>query len=490
MPRKRDPLVDTRDLLGRLYRYGAGVDLLAQRRVVLARTPTADRCLTGLSVAANRSALWMGIAAVTAIAGGSRGRRAARAGVAGIGVASAVVNGPLKAAARRTRPEATADGRYRSLVAVPGSFSFPSGHAASAFAFATGMGAVLPWMRRPLRILAGLVGYSRVYTGVHFPSDVVVGAGIGVLAGRLSTAMFSAKTAPRKDAVLLVSGGAGRSEDLARVREQMQKAGFRIRDEIPVEGSDRLRTWTSRPRPPLVVAAGGDGTAGAAADQVAGTEALLGILPLGTSNDFSRSLEIPARPVRAVRVLASGRISTIDAGRFVMPGRPGRHFVHAATAGANVDFAKLATREGFRRRFGRFAYIVAAVRTLRRAEAFDCVLRYDGGEKKLRLMHLAVVNTPVFGGSLGMRLGGVRLDDRALDVVAIEPIPFLRLVWTGLHAIVGFRQPVRGVHVLRTAALQVRTGRSVDVTLDGEISGCLPARFEVAEDALRVLRPE
>jgi len=72
---------------------------------------------------------------------------------------------------------------------MPRSSSFPSGHAASAFAFATAAGSAQPGLSAPLRAVATLVGYSRVHTGVHYPADVLAGAFIGVsaaeLAGRL-----------------------------------------------------------------------------------------------------------------------------------------------------------------------------------------------------------------------------------------------------------------------------------------------------------------
>jgi undecaprenyl-diphosphatase len=133
-----------------------------------------------LSHAADRSRLWLAIAGVVAVAGGARGRRAALEGVVAIGVTSAAVNLVVKPVARRRRPDrvepAVFAGRH---VPMPASGSFPSGHAASAFAFAHAVGRHLPVLALPVRLLAAAVAYSRVHTGVHYPGDVVVGSVTG-----------------------------------------------------------------------------------------------------------------------------------------------------------------------------------------------------------------------------------------------------------------------------------------------------------------------
>ena len=69
---------------------------------------------------------------------------------------------------------------------MPTSTSFPSGHSASAAAFAVAVGDVMPALRWPLRAAAGVVAFSRVYTGVHYPGDVIAGVTTGAVLGRVT----------------------------------------------------------------------------------------------------------------------------------------------------------------------------------------------------------------------------------------------------------------------------------------------------------------
>src|SRR5215207_813714 len=166
------------------------LDAAIYAAVAASPTPTFDRALGSLSRAANHSRLWMGAAAVLAMAGGPRGRRAAASGVASLGVTSAIVNIGLKPLGRRGRPDrAGAAVPVTRHVSMPLSTSFPSGHSASAFA--SGVGASLPVAAMPLRALATLVAYSRVHTGVHYPADVVAGS---VLGGAIAPIVAAAVT--------------------------------------------------------------------------------------------------------------------------------------------------------------------------------------------------------------------------------------------------------------------------------------------------------
>jgi undecaprenyl-diphosphatase len=127
------------------------------------------------------------LAGALAVLGGRSGRRAAARGLVGLSIAATVANGPAKLLIARRRPAA---GARPTLIRMPRSTSFPSGHSASAFGFATGASAEAPMLTPVLLPLASAVAYSRVHAGVHYPSDVaagiLIGVGSGLLAGQWS----------------------------------------------------------------------------------------------------------------------------------------------------------------------------------------------------------------------------------------------------------------------------------------------------------------
>jgi len=170
------------------------VDTAVYAAVAGTDTPALDVAMRRLSGIADHSVLWLGAAAGIALLGGADGRRAATRGLAALGIASAFANLVAKPLTTRRRPDREElEVLAARHVPMPKSSSFPSGHSASAFAFATGAGAVQPSLSAPLRALATLVAYSRVHTGVHYPADVLAGAFIGVSAAELAGRLLDAR---------------------------------------------------------------------------------------------------------------------------------------------------------------------------------------------------------------------------------------------------------------------------------------------------------
>jgi diacylglycerol kinase (ATP) len=285
----------------------------------------------------------------------------------------------------------------------------------------------------------------------------------------------------------------------------------------------------------VVIAAGGDGSVGAAATHLAYSDLPLGILPLGTSNDFARSLRLPLELAEACQTIAGGRVINVDLGR----ARPAltepyalhedaaegaasgsgifqgeAFFTHALTLGLNVAFAQLATNATMRQRFGPLTYPVAALETLAAAQPLDftlsfqnpaCSLAPETSETEIeerpyryQALQVAVINSPIFGGQFAFSVAGVELYDRLLDILIIERFDPRQLLAALQAALApsenGWREAnsknFPGIHHIQAGGVTIATDKPVDVTLDGEIRGRTPIEVTSAARALNVIVPQ
>jgi diacylglycerol kinase family enzyme/membrane-associated phospholipid phosphatase len=184
----REELTTRSPLLRRLHEFDEEVF----ERISGWESPAMDRLMPALSQAASHSKIWIATAAGMWF-GGKRSRRTAVEGLAAVGITSFLANLVAKGLFRRRRPTDQVP-EARGLP-VPPSSSMPSGHTASAAAFARVVGTAYPGLRIPLNALAAAIGFSRVFTGVHYPTDVVAGWLLGKGIGSLT--QKSAATAGR-----------------------------------------------------------------------------------------------------------------------------------------------------------------------------------------------------------------------------------------------------------------------------------------------------
>jgi diacylglycerol kinase family enzyme/membrane-associated phospholipid phosphatase len=402
-----------------------------------------DATMPKLSAAADHSLLWFATAAGLAAFGNRRGRRAALRGVLAVGATSAIASGVLKRLVPRARPP-LASFPFVGPRRRPTSSSMPSGHAASAAAFATAAAIEMPGLAVPLGALAGAVGYSRVYNGVHYPGDVLLGGAIGA-----GVAFATLKVWPRADPTPATARPASRR--LARVAGEPSAdgAGLTIvinpsaRSGRGTDSTDELRTALPAAR---IVAlddgvdlgsalrraaagaralgiVGGDGSINAAAVVALERECALVVIPGGTLNHFARDLGLET-VADAISAVQQGQLVEVDVG--TIDGRP---FLNTASFGSYPKLVE--AREALEDSIGKWAALgVALARVLRHDEPFEVTI--DGRAHNIWMIFIGncAYEPPGFAPATRSRLDDGSFDVRIVD--GAHPYARLRLIFAAL----------------------------------------------------------
>ncbi|MDR5694869.1 MAG: diacylglycerol kinase family lipid kinase [Armatimonadota bacterium] len=239
----------------------------------------------------------------------------------------------------------------------------------------------------------------------------------------------------------------------------------------------------------LVVAIGGDGTVHEVANGLLRArkegrgEATLGIIPVGTANDFASALGIPLTVPEATRFLASGHRRDIDAGMV-----NDRYFVMVAGVGFDAEVVREVNRWRWRAS-GTIPYLLGVLKTLVGFSPTEVTFVLDGKVHHQRVFLVAIGNSYRYGGGMKICPGAV-LDDGLLDVVVagnigrLETLALLPRVYLGTH--ISYRK----VQVFRAREVAVTSAaRSLAVHADGELVGEIPVTFRILPKTLRVVAP-
>ena len=258
--------------------------------------------------------------------------------------------------------------------------------------------------------------------------------------------------------------------------------------------AERLAAEAAAAGAELVVAAGGDGTLNGVVNGLAPWfgRVRLGLLPLGTGNDFARSIGVPADLEQALAVLVAGRTQRLDVGRTTWRGAEPtsqsrvRHFINMSAGGFSDAVGEQLTPD-MKRSWGPLAYLRSAVEALPDLEPYHAVLTLDGGEKlAVETYNVVVSNGRYVAGGIPAA-PQARLDDGLFDVMIVPAASIPRLAVLVPLVLVGRHVDSDLLIFRRTARLKIASRPPMPFNLDGEPAGDTPIEYEVLARALEVV---
>jgi diacylglycerol kinase (ATP) len=236
---------------------------------------------------------------------------------------------------------------------------------------------------------------------------------------------------------------------------------------------------------PLVVAAGGDGTVAAVARGLVGSKTVLGIIPLGTYNNFATSLGIPIDAVQACALIAAAPVRAIDVGEVRAHGmkRP-RAFLEFGAVGIAAPLA--VAGQGFEK--GRWESVFRHLPHVFEMTSTVLGVRVDGQQPVLRAPSLLaiVANTPRAGAGLVVA-PRAKVDDGLLEVRVYEEMtqPILAAHFLAVKA--GTIGEDSRVRCASGRKFVIRSTTPLPVVVDSKVVGSTPARFRVRTGGLLVV---
>jgi diacylglycerol kinase (ATP) len=281
-------------------------------------------------------------------------------------------------------------------------------------------------------------------------------------------------------------GSAGEAQAL--VRERARELGWELCIVEPGTAGDAARAAVGAGAE-LVIAGGGDGTVSDVTQGLLGSQAVLGVLPLGTGNDFARALRMPLEVEPALAVLAGadrGHRRPIDVLEVVHEG--GTRLCIDALNGGLAATIRENLDDGLKVRLGPLAFVWAALGSLTALERWPITFRVDGGDAhSSEVVSFIVANTGTVGGGLAVA-PNARLDDGCFDLVIVRGDASLaQLTMTAIRARFGDIFASHCVDHIRGSRLELlEYDDGLRFTADGEdlpprvrevnvLAGALPA---------------
>lgn len=288
------------------------------------------------------------------------------------------------------------------------------------------------------------------------------------------TAVLVVNTKSRKGAALF--------QDAQRL---LQEKGITLSKTYAVknpEFMDNTITKILETNPDLIIVGSGDGTMAEVVDHLADCDVAVGYLPMGTTNNFARTLGIPLDLQGAVDVITGGKVADIDLGNI-----DGDYFANACSIGISVHISSTVSHRQ-KRRLGRLAYIIAGARALIGHRSFDAVLETEKGTYEFKTHQIIIVNGRFHGGTL--IADDASVDSKELVIFHLGDHRRWQLLWSMILFGLKRKRTLREGNFVLTKNARLTTKPRRKVELDGEVKATTPIDISIAPNALKIIVPK
>jgi YegS/Rv2252/BmrU family lipid kinase len=288
-----------------------------------------------------------------------------------------------------------------------------------------------------------------------------------------------------RDAVLIVNTQSRRGQQLyAQAKHQIIRRGIRLSESYPVRDASRIpavvtEAITQGHR--FIILGGGDGTVSSSVSSFAHRDVALGLLPMGTANNFARANGIPLDLDAAVEALVSGTVVKVDLGRVDQT-----YFTNAVSIGITSAIHR-GSSDPLKRHLGRVGYMLAAARQLAACKPFDCRLVVDDATVDVSALDVRIANGPFQGGLRVVDEARVDSGNLVVRVIRAGSAWSLGRVW--LRTGMGRADDPALVQTIRARQIEVSTKPRQHVSVDGEVVTQAPVKVDIVPGALRLIVP-
>jgi diacylglycerol kinase (ATP) len=289
---------------------------------------------------------------------------------------------------------------------------------------------------------------------------------------------------------IILNPAAGKARDLEDVVAQLARVpNGEIQISSKPGSAARFASSALRKGCDIIIAAGGDGTLNEVINGIGENlgDARVGLLPLGTGNDFARTIGVPTDLESAIDLIVIGETRAVDLVRVTSD--EVRYFVNVSAGGFSGLVDEKLTPE-MKKTWGPLAYLRSAAAALPELRAYRTTLAFDNSESLMLDLYNVVVANGRYVGAGTLIAPEASIDDGLLDIVLIPQRSAAELALLAAQVALGTHLTSDAIVFRRAADLTVNSKPGMWFNVDGELVGNEPARFEILPRALRFIAPK